>query len=421
MEAKEQLSLLTSGVLEILRENGYKPSCIKRYSITWEYLQAYMVVKGMPLYDRFIGESYLNNRFDVKDHQELTRPQKEKVRHIAVLTDFLEHGFIRKRRFMITPIVFVGLLGEPFNQFIEYARSTMRTESTISRYRDRINTLYEHLAATNNQVKDITAQNLIQYVKQVNEKKNSIDRNNTIMTIRVFFRYLCSSNLLQNNREEYWMSLLKCRNIYQPKIQSVYTQEEVNALINTINRGCPQGKRDYAMILLAARYGLRVSDIVGMRHCNLDWEHNNIVVIQLKTSKKVVLPLSEEVGNAIIEYLKYGRPDIDLPYIFITAHAPYGQTTCTGMNRTISDYFRLAGVSFKDRKHGPHALRHSLASNLLKSNESLPVISEILGHSTSESTMSYLRVDMKLLKQCTLDVPCVPSSFYDNLYDQQEF
>jgi integrase/recombinase XerD len=201
-----------------------------------------------------------------------------------------------------------------------------RTESTISRYRERINTLYEHLAATNNQVKDITAQNLIQYVKHVNEMKSPIDRNNTIMTIRVFFRYLCSCNLLQNNCEEYWMSLLKYRNIYQPKIQSVYTQEEVNALINAINRGCPQGKRDYAMILLAARYGLRVSDIVGMRHCNLDWEHNNIVVIQLKTSKKVVLPLSEEVGNAIIEYLKYGRPNIDLPYIFITAHAPYGQT-----------------------------------------------------------------------------------------------
>jgi hypothetical protein len=114
METKEQLSLLTSGVLEILRENGHKPSCIKRYSRTWEYLQAYMVEKGMHLYDRVIGESYLNNRFDVKDHQKLTRNQKEKVRHIAVLTDYLEHGFIRKHRFMIAPIVFVGMLGEPF-------------------------------------------------------------------------------------------------------------------------------------------------------------------------------------------------------------------------------------------------------------------------------------------------------------------
>ncbi|GHV59643.1 hypothetical protein FACS1894182_14040 [Bacteroidia bacterium] len=191
----------------------------------------------------------------------------------------------------------------------------------------------------------------------------------------------------------------------------------MEALINAIDRGHPQGKRDYAMVLLAARYGLRISDIIGMRHCNLDWEHNRIIVVQQKTGKKVVLPLSEEVGDAIIDYLKYGRPKIDNPFIFITAQAPYKELSSSGIHQAISDYFRIAGVSFTNRKHGPHALRHSLASNLLKSNETLPVISGILGHSSTETTMEYLRVDMDLLKQCALDVPFVPSSFYDKLYE----
>jgi len=212
------------------------------------------------------------------------------------------------------------------------------------------------------------------------------------------------------------MSLLKLRQIHQPQIPSVYSKEEVEALIGAIDRGHPQGKRDYAMILLAARYGLRISDIIGMRYCNLDWEHNRIILFQQKTGKKIILPLSEEVGNAIIDYLKYSRPNIELPYIFLTAKAPYRELSSNGMGMAIRDYFRIAGVNFTNRKHGPHSLRHSLASNLLKSNESLPVISEILGHSNTETTMEYLRIDIQLLRQCTLDVPFVPSSFYSNLY-----
>ena len=76
-----------------------------------------------------------------------------------------------------------------------------------------------------------------------------------------------------------------------------------------------------------------------------------------------------------------------------------------------------AGIDFTDRKTGPHALRHSLATNLLGANATLPVISEILGHSSTESTKTYLRVNMDLLRQCALDVPFVPSSFYENLYE----
>jgi integrase len=237
------------------------------------------------------------------------------------------------------------------------------------------------------------------------------------MTVRIFIRYLCSCELLTNNNPEQWMSILKLRKVHQPKIPSVYSKEEVEALIGAVDRGNPQGKRDYAMILLAARYGLRISDIIGMRYCNLDWEHNQIILFQQKTGRKIILPLSEEVGNAIIDYLKYGRPKVELPYIFIAAHAPYKELTSNGMGTTIGDYFRVAGIDFTNRKHGPHALRHSLASNLLKSNEPLPVISEILGHSSTETTTEYLRIDMNQLQQCALDVPFVPSSFYGNLYE----
>ena len=130
----------------------------------------------------------------------------------------------------------------------------------------------------------------------------------------------------------------------------------------------------------------------------------------------MTLPLSEEVGSAIIDYIRHGRPDIDLPFVFIKAHAPYGELKATGLAANLADWMRAAGIDSTGRKHGPHALRHSLATNLLGANQPVPVISEILGHSTSESTMVYTRVSVDMLRQCALDVPFVKSSFYDDLY-----
>lgn len=89
-------------------------------------------------------------------------------------------------------------------------------------------------------------------------------------------------------------------------------------MLDAIDRSCPKGKRDYAMLLLAARYGLRASDIVGITYANFEWEFNRLSLVQAKTGKPVSFPLSEEIGSAIIDYIKFGRPDIDSPHVFGT-------------------------------------------------------------------------------------------------------
>jgi site-specific recombinase XerD len=368
-------------------------------------------------YNRDIGEAHLKKRFGNVSYRDLKKSQKGIVRHIQVLSDYQERGTISKHHLRVPEITYAGELGKAFNGFIDYSIAIKRSKSSIQRYKERINTLYLDLQQSCLNISDISSSYMIQYLSRLNSTHREVSRNNTLMTIRVFFQYLCAESLLQNNRKEYWMSILKARSARQPKIPSVYSRDEVERLINAVDRGNPQGKRDYVMILLAARYGLRVSDIIGLRHCNLDWTNNRIVLLQQKTGKRVELPLSEEVGNAIIDYLKFGRPDINEPYVFITAIAPYGKLTGGGMCRVITDYMRQADIGFQERRHGPHALRHSLASNLLGLNEPMPVISEILGHVSTESTMIYLRVDFNQLKQCTLEVPHVPSTFYDHLYE----
>lgn len=86
-----------------------------------------------------------------------------------------------------------------------------------------------------------------------------------------------------------------------------------NHLLASVDRGNPKGKRDFTMILLAARLGLRASDICGIKFENIHWETNTIRLVQKKTKKHIDLPILTEIGNAIIDYLKYGRPISDLP------------------------------------------------------------------------------------------------------------
>lgn len=123
--------------------------------------------------------------------------------------------------------------------------------------------------------------------------------------------------------------------------------------------------------------------------------------------------MQTDIGEAIINYLKHARPTSDLQNIFLTAISPYRAMTHIGLNGIISRIMQGSGVDISNRKFGPHSMRHSLASQLLNNGVSLPVISETLGHEKTQTTMEYLRIDMKNLAKCTLEVPIVNQEFYE--------
>lgn len=416
MEDKCRLSSLVAGVTQILKTKKYRDGYLQTYLTTWRQLKEYMSRSGIPTYHRQIGENYLRERFGDIPYESLKRSAKEVVRRIDVLSYYQEKGRLLKQRIRVPEIIFSDKLGEPFAAFIGYSREIRRSEGTIENYYKCLNILYQDLKRSDKTITDIDVQYMIQFLSTLEKTHQPGRRRLIIAELRVFLKYLCSKKMLSDNREEYWMSILASRAIRQPKIPSVYSAQEIERLIAAIDRGNPAGKRNYAMILLAARYGLRISDIVSLRHCNIDWPNNRITLVQRKTQRNVSFPLSEEVGNAIIDYLKFGRPKSDDPLVFLTATAPYCQLSISSLTRTITECMEKADISYEERKRGLHSLRNSLATHLLSEKVPLPVISEILGHGSTESTKYYLRVDFKQLKQCALDVPCVPASFYENLY-----
>lgn len=228
--------------------------------------------------------------------------------------------------------------------------------------------------------------------------------------IKNFFVFLFDQQILHID-----FSRIIPKNNYknQPKLPSTFTDEEIESLLKIIDRGSPRGKRDYSILLLATRLGLRASDICELTFDNILWERNAIILNQFKTKRKLELPLLPEVGNAIVDYLKHGRPVTDDNHCFIHVYGPYERMHSHDIGNMVRKYMTQAKINYSNRKHGSHCLRHSLASALLKEKVPLPVISEVLGHSSMESTMDYLRVDINALKKCALEVPPLHTFFYE--------
>lgn len=209
-----------------------------------------------------------------------------------------------------------------------------------------------------------------------------------------------------------------CKPRKKERIPSFYTAKEVMTVENSVRRSSGVGKRNYAMLLLASRLGLRASDIAGLQFSNIDWDRNLIILVMQKTKKVIELPLLADVGNAMIDYLQHGRPKSTLQSVFLSGRAPYVTATNLMVCAAINTIICRSGIDITGKHHGPHSLRHSLAGAMLEGGTMIPVISESLGHRSTETTLTYLKIDIRLLLKCALPVPSVPE---DHLVFQKTY
>lgn len=226
---------------------------------------------------------------------------------------------------------------------------------------------------------------------------------NHICALKLLFKIHYDLGYLKNDIAS---KMPAVRGLDQRPLPSIWTDSEIEMLVKSIDRDSPLGKRDYAIILLACRLGLRCIDIKKLKITNCNWTENTLKFTQSKVVKTISLPLTKEVGWAIIDYLKNGRPDVKSPYIFIKHRVPYEPfSESCHLTQMITNYMNKAGIAKLNKKRGLHSMRHTLATNLLKNSTSLHLISDILGHSTMESTNTYLKVDIERLRECALDSP----------------
>lgn len=401
MDTEREIKSLIRDCVVFLRQEGYSKPRIKDYIRFWrDGIQGYMKNNSLGNYCSDIGEGFLNGMPTMSpSHMRAVR------RSVHVLDDFLLHGKVRKRIVKHVHHELPGKIGEVALEFLRSQENLRRSRLTIENHRRKLSYFIAHLSLRSvGHISDIGEDDVLSFISSAQNCKDGY-----LSTIRLFCRFLYEQKYIDTN-VEYVIG----RNNYsiREKLPSVYNADEIRRIENTVEQSSAVGKRNYAMLLLTTRLGLRSSDIAGLAFENLDWQGNLICLVQQKTKKIVELPLLPDVGEAIINYLKYGRPLSELQQVFLTATAPYGSVNRLVINGAISRIIRTSGVNINGRKFGPHAMRHTLASQLLRNGTSLPVISETLGHSDTQVTMNYLRIDIKSLMQCALDVPLVTMNFY---------
>jgi integrase/recombinase XerD len=173
--------------------------------------------------------------------------------------------------------------------------------------------------------------------------------------------------------------------------------EEVERLIATCDRASAVGWRDRAILLLLARLGLRASDIAHLRLSDIDWKGAWIHVCG-KGRRHTRLPLTQEVGEAIVTYLKKGRPRTNTDTLFIRRRAPFCAFSSSAVSHIVDKAFRHAGVT-RPGRGAAHLLRHSLATSMLRQGALLEDIAHVLRHCSIETTQIYAKVDITALRQ----------------------
>jgi site-specific recombinase XerD len=405
METRKPIEVLATEVIEKLKQLNYAYNTICGLRASFNRICAFARDRGELHFSENLGKEYLRKKYgSIADYYLESFPSKatQAIRSIRLLGDYQLHGVvirrIVKRKGYVKPPQFEEML-------TAYEKECENNQYSIRGMRSRLQRLfffvdYLSLRKVMN-IAEITPEIISDYVISICPKHEK-SMAAILTTLRVFLRFLYLNGYTDKDLS---LSVPKQNKYRYPAVPSTWDPAEVKRMLDAIDRANPRGKRDYAIIILVARLGIRAGDIKDLKLSDLNWANKTITITQSKTKSEVTYPILHDVGWAVIDYLKNARPVCNVPYLFVRLNAPFEAfSENANLHNIITKYTRLAGITIpRGKRHGLHSLRHSLASALLEQGASLAVISKILGHMDSKSTSVYLHTDFNGLKACALD------------------
>lgn len=405
MDGKLKVEELVEKVLAELERLKYSYSSLCGFRGLYKRVIAFANEKEILYFSEELGKSFLHEKYNcaVNYYSEaMPTACKRPIRGIRILGDYQLHGVIIRRLVKKSAYVKPPQFEKEINA---YERECENNDYSKRGLRSRMQRLFffiDYLEAKGvMNVNFITPQMISDYVKAIcSHHEKSIAA--ILTTLRVFLKFLY---LNQYTNEDLSIKVPKQNKYYFPPIPSVWKKEDVIHMLESVDRGNPTGKRDYAILVLVARLGIRVGDIKSLELSDLNWQSKTIEINQNKTKNTVTYPILNDIGWALIDYIKNARPICNSPFVFIRMNAPFESFgKDANLYSIIAKYIRISGITIpRGKRQGLHSLRHSLASNLLEQGASLPVISEILGHINSKSTQVYLHTGIEGLRACALD------------------
>jgi site-specific recombinase XerD len=406
MITQKTIDQLVKEVLEELNSQGYSQCSIQKYSRSYQSLMEYTNSQGITHYSEGVGLNYLNNQYGFKLEGffgSVPKPVSETLHHLLILWNYQQYSSVTwvtrgKKKAFTCPENYKDEY-ESFQKFCGLKKyTTLGLLAILNPVKNFLLYMESHHVQN---LKDISQDNLSVFLSIYSG--HSVRYRATIVSaLRNFLKLLGEDGFIPPKTWQLLPNVRYSRNAFIPPS---WRKEDVKKLLDAVDRGNPRGKRDYALLLLVVRLGLRASDIRNLKLHNIEWKNKKIVLIQKKTKQTLELPLLDDIGWALIDYLKNGRPKTKSDSVFINHKAPYGEFKDTnGMQHILWKYMSIAGIERPKNEHcGLHSLRSTLARTMLEVGTPLPTISEVLGHESIQTASIYLKINLEALRKCPID------------------
>jgi site-specific recombinase XerD len=396
------LPVLVSGLDAELVRLGYKDSTMVWYRGCWRRLQRYFTARGTEEFSLDVAMAWVDEAcgFFAKERAGALKQTDVYLFRVAqMLGEYEAHGAVL-RRYSRTVSKLTADGAAAVARFEAWLRAAGRSTSTVRSYGILAGEFAAFcgtrggLARCDAAMVGAFTATLAGYQAKTVEQK--------LCALRSFLRFASEEGLTASAVAE---SVPAVPSRKQARVPSVWDPGDVARIVEAVDRGSPCGKRDYAIIMLVARLGLRTIDVKRLEFSDFDWPGCRLSVAQAKTGRKVHLPLLKDVGWAVIDYVRTGRPASDCPQVFLRHTAPVGPFSDQDhLHQILVKHARAAHVPVsEERRHGMHSLRHPLATRLMEDGTPVEQIADILGHQSVASTGVYLKSSLGLLARCALD------------------
>jgi len=299
------------------------------------------------------------------------------------------------------PPVYQALLDE-YLDFLKRERGL--AEQTLKTHRMNLIPFLEHLGAEAlpSHLGRLKAEQVQEFFVTSVEKKKARTISRALQgVLRTFFRFCKKQGYIRHDLSQAVPSIRTYKLASTPRGLS---DQDIQRILEHIERKSPVGRRDFAIIQLLRTYGVRGGQVCALQLNDIQWSQSRIRFPALKGGKEVVEPLLPEVGESLLDYLRFGRPQAAWPEVFLTAQAPIGPIrNPSTMTAIVARAMHRAGVT--ELARGSRSFRHAFATRMLQHGQSLKVIADMLGHRDINTTFIYTKVDLKTLSSLPLDWP----------------
>jgi len=407
MESKVLLSELEKSVIQEMHRLQFSKLSISKFRRVCGRFSEFVKEKGFEnTFSEELGRDFLKAVYDYPPPNLVGRLSGSVhlgVRCIRYLGEYRMYGvFVRKRRDVKQEYRWSENDIHMVELYKKFVNSLDTSSSTKKSRVHQIKLFYEYMCFKHiESIRDITSETISGYILSM-QGGSPVYAMHRLRTLKFFLKFLFESGSLDKDLT----SLIpRIKTPVRKNVPALWDKDEIVKLLGSIDRGSPCGKRDYAVLSLAIQLGIRISDIANLKLDNLKWERKEIEFHQQKTGTKVIYPMLDEIGWSIIDYIRYSRPKTDSAYLFLIFNPPYTNLQSGSIGDILRRQMRRCGIrKQKGVSGGMHSLRHALARNLLEQNIPLPLLSEIMGHTSVVSSSPYLKVDIEGLRHCALSL-----------------